>query len=75
MYSGEFYPFASQYEDFVRRHKDCAIFCLALGVGMNTPAITPGSGGLARRRIKGTPMSTGGKTYRAVWEAASARQP
>lgn len=33
------YAAARRYEDFVRRHKDCAILYLELGVGMNTPGI------------------------------------
>ncbi len=33
------YAAAQRYEDFVRRHKDCAILYLELGVGMNTPGI------------------------------------
>ena len=33
------YAAAQQYEDFVQRYKDCAVLCLELGVGMNTPGI------------------------------------
>lgn len=33
------YDAARRYEDFVRRHKGCAVLCLELGVGMNTPGI------------------------------------
>ena len=33
------YAAAGRYEDFVQRHKDCAVLCLELGVGMNTPGI------------------------------------
>lgn len=33
------YAAARRYEDFVHRHKDCAVLCLELGVGMNTPGI------------------------------------
>ncbi len=35
----DWYAAARRYEDFVRRHKDCAILYLELGVGMNTPGI------------------------------------
>ena len=33
------YAAARRYHDFIRCHKDCAVLCLELGVGMNTPGI------------------------------------
>ena len=36
---GGWHAAARRYENFIQRHKDCAVIYLELGVGMNTPGI------------------------------------